>query len=389
MLTMNDIHTLASRPERSENSVLTVYLNVDQSQQANLNRGFESKLKDLLVGVRNTIKTPEEMKAFQSATRSVEEYMARYEVGARGLAVAVDTSDGFVWGQEIDFPLADEIRWGREIFVRPLAAGIDEYERAGIALVDRAHLRLFTMFLGEVKEHIREEFDHRSVRHNKTVGMDRLGSASHAQRKADAQIHLNLARVAKDIDALMRQSGARRLILAGSPEITAELKGVLPKRLASQVIGTANVPISAPIQTIQAVAASVAEEFERATEEALVAGLVTSAAKSARVAVGLGRTLFALNQRRIWQLVYAEEFRSPGFECPQCGAMYAVETPACSFCGSTPARVPDIVERAVDCAVRRSARVEIIRSREGQSALINAGGIGAFLRTRTATALVS
>jgi hypothetical protein len=35
------------------------------------------------------------------------------------------------------------------------------------------------------EEHIREGFDHRKVRHTKTVGMNHMGSASHAQRKAD------------------------------------------------------------------------------------------------------------------------------------------------------------------------------------------------------------
>src|SRR6185369_9026641 len=48
MLTLNDIQMLASRPERSEDTVLTLYLDVDQSNQANLNRGFERQFKDLL-----------------------------------------------------------------------------------------------------------------------------------------------------------------------------------------------------------------------------------------------------------------------------------------------------------------------------------------------------
>jgi peptide subunit release factor 1 (eRF1) len=51
--------------------------------------------------------------------------------------------------------------------------------------------------------------------------------------------------------------------------------------------------------------------------------------------------------------------------------------------------VEDVVERAVDHAVRKGANVEVIRSEEAESSLTNAGGIGAFLRTRTASGLVS
>jgi peptide subunit release factor 1 (eRF1) len=402
MLNRDDLRTLATRPERGENSVLTVYLDVDQSRQANLNRGFERQLKDMLATVRDTITVAKpkrdtaqpqvnegEIKAFELASERVEEFVARYHVGARGLAVVFDASDGYFWGQEADFPIRSEIRWAKEVFVGPLAVALDEYERVGVVLLDRSSLRLFTMFLGEVEEHIQEGFNHRKVRHIKTVGMNHMGSASHAQRKADEQIRLNLRHVAKDMQAMLEQRGIHRIILAGSPEITAELQAILPKRLASQVIGTADVATSATIEEIRGAAAPLAEKFERDTEDALVTDLVTSAAKSRRAVIGLGHTLHAVNQKRVWQLVYANGFHSPGYECPHCAALYSVETALCSLCGSAVTRIEDVVERAVDHAVRKGANVEVIRSEEAESSLTNAGGIGAFLRTRTASGLVS
>jgi peptide subunit release factor 1 (eRF1) len=266
---------------------------------------------------------------------------------------------------------------------------IDEYEHVGIVLLDRANLRLFTMVLGEVEEHIQEGFNHRKVRHTKTVGMDHLGSASHAQRKADEQIRLNLRHVAKDMAVMLEQHGIRRIILAGSPEITTELRTILPKRLQSRIIGTVDLPGRATIEEVRSAAAPLAEEFERDTEDGLVKNLLTSAAKTDRAVIGLGHTLYALNQRRLWQLVYADGFHSPGYECPECGALFSNETASCSFCGSVVTPIEDVIERAVDHAVRKGARIEVIRSEQAESSLLNAGGIGAFLRTRTGTALVS
>jgi peptide subunit release factor 1 (eRF1) len=310
-------------------------------------------------------------------------------VGARGLAIVFDASDGYFWGREADFPVQSEIRWAKEVFVGPLAVALDEYERVGVVLLDRSSLRLFTMFLGEVEEHIQEGFNHRRVRHTKTVGMNHMGSASHAQRKADEQVQLNLRHVAKDMQQMLEQRGVHRIILAGSPEITTELRSILAKRLASQIIGTVDVATSATIDQIRSAAAPLAEKFERDTEAALVTDLVTSAAKSRRVVIGLGHTLHAVNQKRVWQLVYANGFHSPGYECPHCAALYSVETALCSLCGSAVTRIEDVVERAVDHAIRKGANVEVIRSEEAESSLTNAGGIGAFLRTRTASGLVS
>ena len=389
MLTREEIQALALRPERAEKTVLTLYLDVDQSQQANLNRGFERQLKDMLLSVRDTIEGDNESKAFKTASQQMEDFVARYHVAARGLAAVVDASDGFFWGEEIDFPVRNQIRWSKEVFVQPLAVAIDEYERVGIVLLDRAKLRLFTMFLGEMEEHIQEGFDHKKIRHTKTVGMDHLGAADHAQRKADEQIRLNLRHITKDMDAMLEQHGVRRIVLAGSPEITSELKSLLPKRLASQIIGTVDIATSAGIEEIRNSAASIAEEFERDTEDVLVRNLVTSAAKSRRAVIGLGHTLHAVNQRRVWQLVYADGFRSPGYECPQCAALFSTETTSCSFCNSTVDPVEEVVERAVDHAIRNGATIEVIRGEEPESSLINAGGIGAFLRTRTGSVRVS
>jgi hypothetical protein len=389
MLTIDELQRILARPERAEKVVLTLYLDVDQSKQENLNRGFEKQLKDMLGNVGKTIQESGETKAFEIASQQVEDFVGRYHLRAPGLVLVFDASDGFFWSQELNIPIQNRIRWSREAFVGPLAVAFDEYEGTGIVLLDRANLRLLTMFLGEVEEHIREGFDHRKVRHTKTIGMNHMGSASRAQRKADEQIQLNLRHIAKDMDLMFEQRGIRRIILTGSPEITNQLRSVLPKRVQSHVIGSVELPTTATIDQIRNAAAPLAEKFERHAETAIVTDLVTSAAKSARVVIGLTHTLYALNQRRIWQLVSAAGFHSRGCECPKCAALFCAGTPSCSFCGSAVSPIEDVVERAVDHAVRRGATVEVIRGTEAESSLMNAGGIGAFLRTRTESVLVS
>jgi hypothetical protein len=386
---MNQIQILASRPTRTANSVLSVYLDVDTSKSANLNRGFETQLKDMLVSIRDNIRQPAEVKAFEEAAHHLENFVARYGVAARGLAVIFDASDGFFWFTELNFPMANMIRWGKDVFVQPLAAAIDEYEQFAIVLLDRARFRLFTMSGGKIEEQIQEEFDHRRVRHTKTVGTDHLGSASHAQRRADEQVLLNLRHMAKDLAAVVEQRGMQRIVLAGSSEITAQFQAILPKRLRSRVIGRVDIASNAHMEEIRNAAAPIAERFERESEANLMKDLVTAAAKSNRVVTGLSHTLHAVNQRRVWQLVYGDGFRSPGLECAQCAALYSLGISSCSFCGATLHPVEDVIELAVERAIRYGARVEAVRDQESLSSLMNAGGIGAFLRTRSSSVRAS
>ena len=388
MLTQKEVYTLASRPERAENSVLTLYLDVDQSQQANLNRGFEKQLKDMLTAVKDGIRDEGELKTFQTASKLVEGILAGYAVDARGLVVVADASDGFFWSRGVDFPVGNQIRWNKKVHVQPLAAALDEYEQVGIVLLDRASVRLFTLFLGKVEEYLREDFDHRSVRHTKTIGMDHLGSASRAQRKGDEQVRQNLRRVVTDIDAMVDKRGIQHLILAGASELTAELRALLSKRLDSLVIGTVDMATSAGTDEIYNAVTPICEKFERDSEEATVTDLVTLAAKSDGVVIGLSQTLHALNQYRVWRLVCADGFQSPGYQCTQCAALFPLDT-ICSVCGSEVTAIQDVVENGVDLAVRRGARIEFVRGNEAESSLMNAGGIGAFLRTRTPKTRVS
>jgi hypothetical protein len=389
MLTMKDIQMIASRPERRENSVLTLYLDTDQSKQANRNRGFEKELKEMVAGVRVTISNPDQLSSFATACQQMERLARVSPVAGRGLVAVFDAIDGFFWTKWVDVPLPNRLQWDRAASIQPLVAAIDDYERVAIVLLDRAHLRVLTMSLGEVTELTCETFDQRKVRRTKTAGMNNLAAASHAQHRVDEHVRLNIRQMIKRIESVVVQHSIGRIILAGSSEITAQLKTLMPKRLASRVIGTMSLATNANLEEIRNAAASVAERFERESEGALVTELVTSAAKAGRSVVGLMDTLDAMNRGRIWQLVYADGFYSPGYECAECGALFCSEQPSCSLCGSSVRPAENIVERLVARVARKGAKIEIVGGEDARPFLVNAGGVGAFLRTRTASARAS
>jgi peptide subunit release factor 1 (eRF1) len=380
-MTQNNWHALLSHSLRPNRSVLSVYLNVDQSRQANLNRGFETRFKDLLFRLKNTIQDSPELQRFRTSEHRMADFLAAYEPKADTVVLFFDASENFFWSSELNIAMQDMARWDRDFFLRPLAAATDDFERYGIVLVDRANARLFTVFLGGIEEVLRVEFDPAKVRRLKSVGTG-WSSPSQVEGKADEQVRKNLRQVVREIDALVRSTNINRLVLAGTSEITALLQDLLPKRLALRVIETVDMDVDAPPKHVLETTRGLTERYERSSEEQLVKEVSTSAARMGHAVVGLSNTLKKINEARVWQLIYSEDFQSPGLECLKCAALFPIPKEACTYCGSPVGRVDDIVEKAVERALRKQARIEVVRG-EAAALLDNCGGIAAFLKART------
>src|SRR5262245_29727051 len=210
------LNALFSRAEKPHPSILSVYLNVDQSQQVHLNRGFEKQLKETIGSLRSSIQDPADLERFTKAAHHITDFVSGYQPRARGLVLFFDESDEFFWHMETDVPLDTQARWDRAPFLQPLANALDEFEPYGVVLLDRRTLRLFTVFLGEITEVVHKEFGPGRVRHIRAVGTDHITSASGIQRKADQQVRANLRRVVKEVDSLGQSGRVHRLVLAGT-----------------------------------------------------------------------------------------------------------------------------------------------------------------------------
>ena len=95
-----DLSMLFARPHNSEPCKLSLYLNVDQAQPVNLNRGFETELKNLASSVRGLSRP--ERERFDNAMHRVKDFVSAYTPAARGLVLFFDASDGFFWNGEIE-----------------------------------------------------------------------------------------------------------------------------------------------------------------------------------------------------------------------------------------------------------------------------------------------
>jgi len=377
-----EVDALFARPTRRRNSVLSVYLNVDQSHRINLNRGFERQLKEMSTTLRRSFKEDPAGAGLAPALHRAEDFVSAYTPQGRGLALFIDEADGFFAHQELAFPAANQVRWDRELLLQPLANALDELETYGVVVVDRTKLRLLLVQQGEIEELFNEEISGKRVRHVKSTGPEHAESSNHNERRADNQIRENLRDVIQRVKEFFKEQEPRRLILAGTPETVAELRKMLPASIESRIIGETRLAMSAPVEGILSVVQPIAAAYERSTEIERVTEVVTTAARKGKAVVGLGQALQAINSDRVWELMYSAGFQAPGFKCSECSALFSAETPECVYCGSTMHSLSDIVERAVEHALRKEAKVEVV-SGEAATVLNAAGGIGASLRRRT------
>jgi peptide subunit release factor 1 (eRF1) len=142
--------------------------------------------------------------------------------------------------------------------------------------------------------------------------------------------------------------------------------------------------IDAPVKDVLDTVLARYQQHERDTEIQIVREVVTAAAKKQKGVTGLSHTLNAVNQGRVWQLIYSDGLSSPGFECQGCASLFSAETPSCFYCGGKLQPVDDVIERAVEHGLRQGARIEVVKG-EASASLKVSGGIGAFLKARTAS----
>jgi peptide subunit release factor 1 (eRF1) len=374
-LSRSDVEALMSYDVKSDSPVLSVYLDTDQADAANLKRAFEVVFKNMLRNVELPEQTNKQ--ELKDDAEVVLRFLKDYRDVARALVVFADASEDFFWNRELAVNVTNFLRWNERPFVRPLLELIDEHERYGVVLTDRSKARLFTIFLGEIEE-LKEAFAQANVKHIKASGRDHVLSQMNIQRKADMHARSHLKDVSKAMSRVVVSRGLNRLILGGPVESTSELFRLLPKSLQVRVVSKLALPVEANAEQVLQETLKIETDLERKHEADLVELLITAAGKKENAVVGLEQTLLALQASRVWQIVFATEFQTRGGQCTNCGALLVTVEEPCVYCGEPVRAIDDVIQFAVERVMDRDGKIEQVRG-VAADRLRGVGGIGAVL----------
>ncbi len=377
MISRTEVEALVEQAPARGSSVLSVYLDVDQSKASNLHRKFQNVFKDMLRSIEVHLDGAQ-LENFAADAARAKEHVFRFEPSGKGLILFADASENFFWARELHVPLRNIARWSDSPYVKPLLAVSDDYGRYGIVLVDKERGRLLTVYMGEIAEH--EDFlAPLPVRSIRSPGMDHMFSEHRLQNKAAIHAHLHLKHVADSLDKLVDQYGFDRILIGGPVEATGELLHLLSKRVRGRLIDRLSLPVTASATAVLEEALRIGERLERQMEEQIVDDLTAGDQKHHPFTLGLERTVRALCEERIWRMVYAQGFAPTGGQCRSCGMIFTTSDGACEYCGAGITPTEDLLECMVERALEQDSHLEEVAG-TAAARLLRAGGIGAILR---------
>ncbi len=350
------------------NLVLSLYLNTDPAE--GIVDAYKLRLRNLL----KEVNLPQDVSA-------VERYFnVDYHWSGRGAVVFSSAAENFFRAYQLSVKFRSLVHVGERPLVKPLKDLMESYGGYGVVLVDKQGARLFHFNLGELTE--QEGVLGEVVKHTKRGGASsfpgRRGGEAGRTDHMEETIERNMKEASEFAVRFFEENHVRRVLIGGTDDNVARLRGILPKAWQSLVMGAFPMSMTATHPEVLARAMQIGQEAELRRTQRLVDELITTAAKGTGAVVGLENTLEAVNNNKVQTLVVEEGFRSGGSECQGYGHLTIKDGEVCPVCGSQLISAGiDVVDLAVNSVMRHRGDVEVIPASAG---LEKAGHMGAVLR---------
>jgi peptide chain release factor subunit 1 len=377
MISYDDIRKLQQYQSDPDSFILSLYINVDQSNATNLNRGFETKVENVFRNIAEIPTAGENHKQrLEAECRRVLDFLRDYTPKGRGLVIFSDSSRDFWWQRDLQVELPTEGRWSQSPWVRPLLEVLEDHDQFGVVLIDKQRARILTVDATGMEQQAEILSD--VPNKHATTGTDHIMSQTQMQRDHEQHVQAHVKRVADELSAIVDRKKLTRIVVGGPVEATSTFTNELPKRLQQLIIGTISVPLDSNYERLSGELRAVQEKAEHEDEVKIVESMITSAMKGDRAVLGISETLTAIQEQRVYRLVVARDYRIEGKQCESCNVLLADGLDKCSFCSGKLQPAPDLINRASHRVLEQAGKVQMV---SGEAAEKLAGiGIGAVLR---------
>ena len=370
MLSPNEIDQLA-RFDGGGARVLSTYLDLDPGRQAR--RSYRVAFKDLVAELRETLDEPARRELARELVPTTA-WLENQVPQGKGLAI-FSSAPGLFRAYFLPVRVEDHIAFDPRPDIAPLLGVIDDHERYAVALVDKRRARLFSVYLGAIEES--EAFKDFVFHHHDQGGI----SQSNFQRHHEAHVYRHLKKVVEHLKQLYRRRDFDRLILAGPEEPTSELRRLLPRGLARQLMAVIPAETTVGAAEILEKTMEVERRIESEAEERFLAE-VFEVGGGGRATYGVAPTLDALWLGAVQTLVMAEGVGGPASDCPNCGKIEPGTVANCPACGTAMKPAHDLYHLAARRTLDQAGSVELVHGDAARRLHEKGGGLGALLRYR-------
>ncbi len=261
--------------------------------------------------------------------------------------------------------------------VRELASVDDEFGRLLTVVLDRMGARFFEVTAYDCHELSGLRAD--STRGRRFRGdQNGPGWGEHTYNnriRTEKQRHYEA--IARELFVIDRRQPAHGIVIAGTGTDAGAVEPFLHNYLAERVLGTARLnPKEATPAAVHAATLAVREAWERESERAQVEEMQESLGGGWSVN-GLDATLRALSRGQVRTLLVHADASEPGFRCGSSGRLARTER-ECRDEGE-PVPVLDVVDDAIEEALRQGVDVNVVYDTEARTAV---DGLAGLLRFR-------
>lgn len=354
----------------AEGLILSVYLDVDPTQQQNTER-YKLRLREMLKEIADEVDAED----LEAVKRYVD---LEYDWSGRGLVLFSRQAEDIWRIYSLAVPIRSGVTVARKPYISPLVEVDGLYGRYVVALVDRQGGRFFLFQMGELTD--QEGTVGEDVRRTRkgggssVVGM-RGGSQVSGRREAEL-IQRNLKNTAQALVAFCRKHQPHRLLIAGAEHVLPKFREILPNPLAEILVGSFVANMDASDVEIREKSFEVLRELAEQRHRRVVEAVRTAAAKGQNGVLGLDETLSVAYDGRAQVLIIERDYHQPGYRCEGCGYLTTQELERCVFCGGEFQEIPDAVEAVVTQTVDKGGGVEVVDN----EMMPEGSRIGALLR---------
>ena len=260
--------------------------------------------------------------------------------------------------------------------VRELASVEDEFGRLLTVVLDRTAARFFevTAFGARELPSLWAEATRGKRFHGDEDGPG-WGEHSYNNRiREEKQRHFEA--IARELFAIDRRHPAHGIVLAGTGTDAAAVEPFLHNYLVERVLGTARLnPKEATPALVHQASLAVREAWERDSERALVREMQESLGSGWAVN-GMTPTLRALSRGQVRALLVHADAGEPGFRCGDTGRLALTERDCRAEGEPTP--VLDVVDDAIEEALRQGVDVNVVYEPEARDAIEGLAGLLRF-----------
>ena len=301
MISHDDLSQLHHYPSGPESLVLSLYIDVDQSNAANLNRGFETRVESLFRKVAEDQNSHEgSRRRFDAECERVRQFLRDYVPKGKALVLFSDSKQDFWWQRDLQVELPTGLRWSPQLWVRPLLDVVEEQDRFGVVLIDKHHARILAVDAGGMEQQAEVVSD--VPNKHATTGTDHIWSQGQMDRDHTNHVQSHAKRVADELASVIDRMKLKRIVIGGPVEATSVFTSGLPKRIQQMIIGTISAPVDASHDRLITELRAVQERAEHQDENKIVDAMITAAMKGERAVLGLSNTLIAIQKGRVYRL---------------------------------------------------------------------------------------